>query len=1631
MKKFYFSFLLAFIISSFLSLSAQNTFLVQRGERPFISLQTLPNDAYEQGILKIKLSESLSKHLDETQVHIDAQGFVRFNIPAIDDINQAEGARNFLKTFDSDAFSTTFTDRHRAWGFHLWYTLYFDEKADIRALVMTYQGLSEVEIAEPEYKKQLVAPIPWKSDITESKTEQDPTDWTPNDPYYSTQWHYHNTGQQSGTPDADIDLPEAWDLEKGNSNVIVAVIDDGIQFNHPDIAANMWAGIGYNFVTGSSTIQPGNHGTHVAGTVSAVNNNGTGVAGVAGGSGSGDGVRLMSCQVFSSSSSGGFHLAPIYAADNGAAISQNSWGYTNPGVYDQSVLDAIDYFNTNGGGTAMINGGITIFAAGNDNSSSNYYPAYYSGTLAVAATNNQDVRSYYSNYGAWVDISAPGGETISVTERGVRSTITGSSYAFYQGTSMACPHASGVAALIISLGFGSFTPADVKNILKNTTDNIDGVNPGYIGQLGTGRANAHSALLETQAMLSGLINPPTFTATPVSTTQINLAWTKNPSNHDVMVAWSSTGTFGTPVNGTIYNAGQSIPGGGTVLYRGSNTAYNHTGLTPSTTYYYKAFSYDASNDYSSGKTAQATTICDIITLPFSENFNAAPPTPPCWEVIDNQGNGQVWQFGTFSGGVSGTGGNYAYLNSDGYGSGNSQNSDLVTPTLDLSGFTNVTLAFQHYFRSYSGSSGALAYSINNGSSWTTIQSWTSSTTNPASFNQVIAAVEGQSQVKFRWKYVGTWGYYWSVDNVSITGTTSASPPVAQFTANNTTPNIGETVTFTDQSTNLPTSWSWTFTPASIDYVGGTNASSQNPQVQFNASGLYTASLQVSNSSGSDTETKVDYIHATQAGLWTGITSTDWNTASNWDDNLVPTAVVDVTIPSTAPNWPGLTSDLVLGTTCNNLTMIGSSELTVHGHLIISSGKILNCMDSPIIRIGGDWNNMGNFMPGTGTIDFVGNTISSVLGSPAINYLIHENFNMFPGNWTGNVSTTPAADNFYQVTSSNAGGTSPEIRYQKRNGGNAVTRRVVYGPVNTSGLSVLTLDFRHMIDHGSAGYSAKVQYSTNGTTWADAGWTISPSGNIPATNVSVPLNTSFGVGSANYYISFTLTGSLNAINYWYLDDVSLYYASNNDPVEYYNLEISKINAEVITTTDIDIHNQFNIHPGAYFTNSSGNTLNISGQATFMADANGMASFIDHGITTFSLPSQVQLYLTPDSWHFVSSPVNGALSGLFTNNYLYSFDEPTDSWFNIIPTDIPLNDMQGYSVWVPSNPALITFDGDLHNGPFSIPVTRNITQTNQGWNLVGNPYPSSIDWNSAAWTKTNVNNTIYYYQGAGGLNNYRYYVGAGGEVPGIGVNTGTNEVTPLQGFFVHASANGTISVNNDARIHSNQAYYKSEPDSEPEIQQIRIVAESNALTDETVVRFVPEASSDFDGNYDALKLFSSTYPQIYTTSGMNDLAVNTLPATHENLIIPLSFNKPDPGEFSLTFTEIANLPAYNLYLEDLLLNEVHKVSENHIYNFNYSPGNSENRFLLHFSNPLGVDYNTTPSISIYAHGNIVYVNLNESTDAEIIIHDLIGQELYRRKAVNDNLLRILFTARTGYYLVTVHTENQIVTQKILLK
>lgn len=197
------------------------------------------------------------------------------------------------------------------------------------------------------------------------------------------------------------------------------------------------------------------------------------------------------------------------------------------------------------------------------------------------------------------------------------------------------------------------------------------------------------------------------------------------------------------------------------------------GLSTGTTYYVRAY-ITTSVGTTYGYAQSFTTTCGSFTIPYTESFSLLH-IPPCWSQIDHIGNGQIWDFGIITNQSPNPAldGYYAYLNSAAYGFGNTQNADLVSPLFDLTGFTDVTLSFDYFFRYYTGSSCKVYYSLNNGGSWVLLAQFTSlSATNPSSFTQLIPALAGQSQVRFKWNYTGTFGFYWAIDDVSLNGTTA-------------------------------------------------------------------------------------------------------------------------------------------------------------------------------------------------------------------------------------------------------------------------------------------------------------------------------------------------------------------------------------------------------------------------------------------------------------------------------------------------------------------------------------------------------------------------------------------------------------------------------------------------------------------------------------------------------------------------------------------------------------------------------------------------------------------------------------------------------------------------------------------
>ncbi len=471
------------------------------------------------------------------------------------------------------------TEIARKYGLDRWYRVTFDESIPVKKAAEKFAAIPEITALQYNSFIEPVKPekvIPFEP-VPETKAESDlPFD----DPYLGKQWNLINKGGSGAIAGADVGVKDAWRLTGGDPSIIVAVFDCAVNNIHADLSKAVWVNeaekdgtsgqdddgngyiddvYGFNFVSCNLNKNPvkGNrldwskgygHGTHVGGIIGAVNGNGKGVSSIAGGTGSNDGVRLMSCQIFEGSnatSDAQSAAAFIYAADNGACIAQCSYGNFNiirtddeyiNGNEDKKIAGAslenaallyfMDPANSN---HESLEGNLAVFAAGNHSNPYSCYPGALPYVLSVTAFCRDFMPGSYTNYGPGCKIAAPGGEIIGTSDfsgmilsTGVSNAATQSpavdnngksdyNYVWMQGTSMACPHVSGVAALGIAyakkLG-KKFTREEFTSLLLTSVNDIDSYLPDgskYKGQLGAGAVDAWKFLMAIEGTPSVMV----------------------------------------------------------------------------------------------------------------------------------------------------------------------------------------------------------------------------------------------------------------------------------------------------------------------------------------------------------------------------------------------------------------------------------------------------------------------------------------------------------------------------------------------------------------------------------------------------------------------------------------------------------------------------------------------------------------------------------------------------------------------------------------------------------------------------------------------------------------------------------------------------------------------------------------------------------------------------------------------------------------------------------------------------------------------------------------------------------------------------------------------------------------------
>lgn len=459
------------------------------------------------------------------------------------------------------------------------------------------------------------------------------------------------------------------------------------------------------------------------------------------------------------------------------------------------------------------------------------------------------------------------------------------------------------------------------------------------------------------------------------------------------------------------------------------------------------------------------------------------------------------------------------------------------------------------------------------------------------------------------------------------------------------------------------------------------------------------------------------------------------------------------------------------------------------------------------------------------------------------------------------------------------------------------------------------------------------------------------------------------------------------------------------------------------------NNLNIHAGASLELSDetnltieGMTMNESGNNGFIlrSSAASSASLLhqsNHLSATFERYLSGNSDLTQMAYHNVSVPIAfGAVAGFFIHSYLYRFDAPSQSWTSVGSNiNTPLNTHEGFLVYYPYADTVYQFQGMLFNGETNLDVAYNASSGPEGMNLVPNPFPSAIDWESASgWQKTNIANAFWIWNPA--LQNYA----AWGDQTGI--NGATQYIASGQAFFVKATAdNPALSVGNDARLHQTQAFFKQKevPTS------IRIKAAANGYGDEAVIQLKSQAYQGVDPQEDMHNLYGTPQaPQIFTTVDETALSVNTIPPQTDLCTIPLTFLLNVDTTASFLFT-ISNEQQHfsSIQLEDTQLNTFAEIEDGTEYAFDHLTTNAQDRFLLHFQLLTAAEEHTADEIRVWSYGSKVYCKLppTPADDCQISVTDITGKTLYTAIASGNQIHAFSLEIPTQTVLVAVVTNN----------
>ncbi len=750
--------------------------------------------------------------------------------------------------------------------------------------------------------------------------------------------------------------------------------------------------------------------------------------------------------------------------------------------------------------------------------------------------------------------------------------------------------------------------------------------------------------------------------------------------------------------------------------------------------------------------------------------------------------------------------------------------------------------------------------------------------------------------------------------------------------------------------------------------------------------------------GYESETGIGDLSITvySTEMWTGAINGDWTNPGNWGNNAVPLVISDITIPGNSPNFPVIDKSVE----CNNLriydgaqlTCVTGCDLTINGHLFNGAGS------------------SGLFRMNDGICTVYGNYYSEIGATTDINGGIwsFENWNRSTTSiWSkGNIHLSGGIIN-----------SAGSIVWSNYN-----VIGVIDGPVTVN----IGGSFRNSSDDWTitdGTFNMLGSDVSKGTEDAEVFYILASTfgpGNYVATprlNIRPPENIVYSTSSE---------GDITGV--WVLDDIRVDSGYLSTSGFTGSKSIASMNDFVIVEGDLIIG------PKGKMTADVSGSFTVHGQASLMADQNNMASFIDNGNTSIEGGADVQQYLSSERWHLVSPPVTGATINTYLDIYLKEYNEPDNSWTYLVePTSMPMNSTKGYAAWTDDDltgSTTVSYTGDLNSGDYYIPsFSFTMTSPSTGWNLVGNPYPSTIQWN-ATWPKTDLSEWACIHNNG---NDGCYNAVTGAEWPDIGsMPDGT--LGPTQGFWVRATSDiANMTIENSQRMHNNQGLYKEsfiEMD-----QSIRLRIDGNNDFDAVLIQFTEGATSGFDDSFDLEKRWGyDESPNVYTIHPEDALySVDVRPQIESEMVIPIGFETGLTGYFVMEATQFDGLAGeYQVIVEDIKEGIFTQLKKNTQYGFSGDPQDENHRFNLHFKD---INFNTGDNITnpvfIYSFENDVYVLTSDIKIEEVVIFDIMGHEVVREYGIDENVLKIPVDSKTGFYTVRARTSDFVIIEKVYIK